>query len=303
MSNLKKSSRTKPQTWGNNWTEDKLSAFTKYVNAYLTIMDTNKSKYGWKTLYFDGFAGSGDLKKKGNATTEAVSPLLLELGIGEAETKVYKGAAERILSLQKKFDYYYFIDLNGESLKRLEDKLSSFHMDNRLVFREGCANENIKKLANALKKDKKLKALVLLDPFGMQINWESIELLRNTASDVWILIPSGVIINRLLEKNGELKHINKLCSFFGMTEEEIRQAFYSENVTQTLFGEETKTQKVQKPIRKITDLYIKRLQTVWTNVTPEPLIMKNKMNVEIFHFAFASNNKVGLNIAKEIIGK
>jgi len=88
-----------------------------------------------------------------------------------------------------------------------------------------------------------------------------------------------------------------------MTEEEIRQAFYSENVTQTLFGEETKIQKVQKPIRKITDLYIKRLQTVWKHVTPEPLIMKNTTNVEIFHFAFASNNPAGLGIAKDIIGK
>jgi three-Cys-motif partner protein len=193
--------------------------------------------------------------------------------------------------------------LNGESLKRLELKLNSFNIDNRLVFREGDANDNIQKMANALKQDKKLKALVLLDPFGMQINWESIELLRGTASDVWILIPSGVIINRLLDKKGELTNINKLCSFFGMTEEEIRKEFYTENITPTLFGEQTKIQKVQAPIKKITDLYIKRLQGIWKYVTPEPLIMKNSMNVEIFHFAFASNNQAGLKIAKDIIGK
>jgi three-Cys-motif partner protein len=296
--------KSKSTTWGNNWTEDKLSAFTKYVSAYLTIMDFNKNKYRWKTLYFDGFAGSGDLKKKGNTTAaKAVNSPLIDFGIEEAETKVYKGAAERILSLKNKFDYYYFIDLNGESLKRLEIKLSAFNIDNRLVFRESDANDNIKRMANALKKDKKLKALVLLDPFGMQINWESIELLKETASDVWILIPSGVIINRLLDRKGELTNINKLCSFFGMTEEEIRKEFYTKNISQTLFGEQTKIQKVQEPIRKITDLYIKRLQSIWKYVTPEPLVMKNTMNVEIFHFAFASNNSAGLKIAKEIIGK
>jgi three-Cys-motif partner protein len=227
----------------------------------------------------------------------------LDFGIEEAETQIYKGAAERILNLKNKFDYYYFIDLNENSLNRLQEKLIPFNMDHCLQFRKGDANDNIKKMANALKQDKKIKALVLLDPFGMQINWESIELLRGTASDVWILIPSGVIINRLLDRKGNLSNINKLCSFFGMTEEEIRKEFYKENISQTLFGEQTSINKVQEPIRKITDLYIKRLHGVWKHVTQEPLIMKNTRNVEIFHFAFASNNSVGLKIAMDIIGK
>ena len=41
--------------WGGQWTEQKLDAFTKYVEAYLTIL--GKHEY-WKTIYFDGFAGS-----------------------------------------------------------------------------------------------------------------------------------------------------------------------------------------------------------------------------------------------------
>jgi three-Cys-motif partner protein len=290
-------------TWGNSWTENKLNAFAKYVNAYLTIMDNNKMKYGWKTIYFDGFAGSGDLNKKGTPTpTETNDSLLLDLGIDETEAKVYKGAAERVLNIRKKFDYYYFIDLNKNSLEKLQEKLKPYKMDYGLHFREGDANDNIRKMAEALKKYKKLKALVLLDPFGMQINWESIELLKETASDVWILIPSGVIINRLLDKKGDLTNINKLCSFFGMSEEEIRKEFYTENVSKTLFGEETVTHKVSKPIRKITDLYIKKMQSVWKYVTKEPLIMKNTKKVEIFHFAFASNKSAGIKIAKDIIG-
>ncbi len=45
--------------WGGRWTEEKLDAFEKYVNAYLTIMNSYKEKYDWKLIYFDGFAGSG----------------------------------------------------------------------------------------------------------------------------------------------------------------------------------------------------------------------------------------------------
>jgi len=299
-----KHSVTKPKTskWGSDWTIEKLEIFKKYVDAYLAIMDANKNKYGWKTLYFDGFAGSGDCSRGVNNVESINKSLFLDFGIEDAETLVYKGAAERVLSLKRKFDYYYFIDMDGESLNKLQEKLRPFAMGYRLQFREGDANIYINELAAALKKDKKLKSLVLLDPFGMQINWESIELLKNTASDIWILVPSGVIINRLLDRKGDLTHINKLCSFFGMTEEEIREEFYTENVNTTLFGEVTNIQKKQAPIRKIVDLYIKRLRENWKYVTQEPLIMKNTRNVEIFHFVFASNNSAGLKIANDIIG-
>jgi hypothetical protein len=46
--------------WGGNWTEKKLNDFAKYVTAYLTIM---KNQQQWKTIYFDGFAGSGNRKE------------------------------------------------------------------------------------------------------------------------------------------------------------------------------------------------------------------------------------------------
>ena len=46
--------------WGGIWTEKKLNAFAKYVSAYLTIM----KNHHWKTIYFDGFAGTGNRKEK-----------------------------------------------------------------------------------------------------------------------------------------------------------------------------------------------------------------------------------------------
>ena len=300
----KKDIKTKPKSskWGNDWTIEKLEAFKKYVDAYLTIMDANKNKYGWKTLYFDGFAGSGDRDRKDDGIETENNSQLLDFNIEEDETNVYKGAAERVLNLKKKFDYYYFIDLEGKSLNKLKEKLSPYDMGYQLQFRDGDANKYIKELSSALKKNKKLKALVLLDPFGMQINWESIELLKDTASDIWILVPTGVIINRLLDRQGKLKNIQKLCSFFGMPEDEIRKEFYVENVYNTIFGEVTKIEKKREPIRKIADLYIKKMKGIWKHVSNEPLIMKNSKNIEIFHFVFASNNSAGLKIANDIIG-
>ncbi len=142
---------------------------------------------------------------------------------------------------------------------------------------------------------------MLLDPFGMQIDWESIASLKETRSDVWILIPTGVIVNRLLDKKAELKNIKKLESFFGLGESEIKAYFYKKERQQTLFGETEIVRKVEEPIEKIAQLYIERLNTIWKYVTNKPKVLYNKRNVPIFHFVFASNNQNAEKIAGQII--
>lgn len=283
--------------WGGQWTEKKLDAFAKYVSAYLAIMKNNPY---WKTIYFDGFAGNGDRKTKRN------SPLYQQLMLTEEEVKLYKGAAERVLTLPNNlsFDYHYFIDIKEESLKKLETKLSELQKtkENPFQYRSGDCNQWILKLAKAMSDQKHTYAsLVLLDPFGMQINWESIESLKDTRTDIWILIPTGVIVNRLLDKSCSLKYSQKLQSFFGLDEDEIIQFFYQKETQATLFGEEKIIKKVNGPIEKIAALYAQRLKTIWKFVTEEPLRLENSRGVPIFHFVFASNNESALRIAKQII--
>lgn len=280
--------------WGGLWTEKKLDAFAKYVWSYLAIM--KKASY-WKTIYFDGFAGSGNRKKLQE------TDLYRNLGLTIEEESVYKGAAERILNLRNNltFDYYYFVDTNKQALNKLEQKLSAHENDKKLIFRPGDCNEQLIRLADSLKSNK-YAALVLLDPFGMQIDWKSIEHLKDTRSDVWILVPTGVVVNRLLDKKGEITHINKLESFFGLSEQKIRHEFYLKSKQQNLFGEEVESiQKVLNPIEKIVSVYVKQLKSIWKHVTEDPLILVNSKNVPIFHFVFASNNRTALRIAKDII--
>lgn len=289
---------TEPQAeWGGPWTEKKLDAFSKYVAAYLTIM--KKYSY-WKTIYFDGFAGSGNRKEKCNTL------LYQQLQLTEQDERVYKGAAERVLTLPNNlaFDYHYFIDFKQESLDKLKIKLAELQKtkQNEFQYRAEDCNSELLKLSKALKdKKKNLAALVLLDPFGMQINWESIASLKGTRSDIWILIPTGVIVNRLLDRNCKLKHSGKLQSFFGLTEEEIKKHFYSSERKNTLFGETEIIQKIKNPIEKIAGLYANRLKTIWNFVTEKPLSLENSRGVPIFHFVFASNNQNAVKIAKEII--
>ena len=282
--------------WGGPWTEKKLDAFAKYVSAYLNIM---KKYPHWETLYFDGFAGSGD-----QSTKSCNNEVIKQLSITKQEERLYKGAAERVLTLPDNlsFKYHYFIDANKDSLDRLKIKLSDLQKtkEKEFQFRSGDCNEKLLELSNAMKKNNKLASLVLLDPFGMQINWESIASLKGTRTDIWILIPTGVIVNRLLDKACTLTHSPRLQSFFGLDEKKIIEYFYTTETQATLFGDEDIITKVNKPIEKIAAVYALQLKKIWNCVMDKPLVLKNSKGASIFHFIFASNNETALKIAKQI---
>lgn len=291
--------------WGGAWTEEKLEAFTKYVKAYLTIMNKYRDDCKWKLIYFDGFAGSGSRGEVEDSTDGEPSLFdASEIEISESEYNVYTGAAERVLQVDiRGFDFYYFNEKDEESLGALKEKLHPYNVANpKYQFRCEDANEELIKLSNALLSNKNRKALVLLDPFGMQLNWESIASLKNCGADVWILVPTGTIINRLLDGKGKLLFSDKLQKFFGLREEEIRSFFYENKIEATLFGDELICNKLPNTVHRIAELYVKRLKEIFKCVTEKPLVLNNTRGVPIFHFVFASNNPTALKIANDIVG-
>lgn len=114
-----------------------------------------------------------------------------------------------------------------------------------------------------------------------------------------------MIINRLLERDGSLKHIERLKSYFGMTKEDIEKVFYRKRFSEPdLFGEcHELIEKVKNPIAKIAELYVSRLKTLFEFVTEEPLVLENNHGLPIFHFVFASHNQTAVKIAQDIINK
>lgn len=72
--------------FGGNWTYRKVKIIEDYAKAYLQIM---KNRPYWRLLYFDGFAGSGEISIDG--------PL---------DSKVIEGAAKKIVAIKepKMFD-------------------------------------------------------------------------------------------------------------------------------------------------------------------------------------------------------
>lgn len=268
--------------FGGNWTEAKMEIVVSYAKAYLTIMD----KQSWaKTMYFDGFAGSGIIET-------------------DESEDVKKGTALRILDILEPspFDLYYFVELNEGHKTELEKRIQeNFFGRNAHVVNADC-NDKLMSMAKFLKENKNFRALVFIDPYGMSVNWSSIEALKGLGVDLWILVPTGIGISRLLKNDGNISEawLSKLEKFLGLGQEEIKAHFYKTKEQNTLFGIETIIEKEKNTVNKAGELYKQRLNTIFKFVS-ESFVMKNSTNSIMYHFMMATNNPTALKIANEVI--
>jgi len=168
------------------------------------------------------------------------------------------------------------------------------------------ANIVLEKLCN--KNWQKHRAIVFLDPFGMEVKWQTIENIAKTkAIDLWILFPFGIGVNRLLTNDISkmpLSWEKKLNDIFGT--DEWKNTFYKTTVKSSLFGEFEKTEKVAN-FNKIAQFYIDRLKSIFVGVIDKPMYLYNSRNNPLLVFCFASGNEKGsktaIKIAKDIIIK
>ena len=268
--------------FGGRWTEIKMDIFVDYAKAYLKIM--NRQPWA-KTLYFDGFAGSGLIDSSDDNDN-------------------IKGTALRILDINdpKPFDLYYFVEKDERNKTSLQQKIDhSYFGKNAHVVKADC-NQKLIDMSRFLKEHQEFRALAFIDPYGMTVNWKSIEVLQGLGIDLWILVPTGVGVNRLLKKDGNIREawFSKLEQFLGLSRIEIQNHFYSQVTIATLFGEEKFLNKEKSVIQKIGNLYAERLKTVFEFVS-DSFIMRNSTNSIMYHFMMATNNINALGIANDVI--
>lgn len=87
------------------------------------------------------------------------------------------------------------------------------------------------------------------------------------------------------------------------------ETLYTGTEHNTLFSPEPSTiyTKSSDPFGLISNYFIDRLRTVFADVAPNPLIMRNSANSPIFLLCFAAGNPNGapiaVRIAQHILGK
>lgn len=265
----------------NLWTKDKLDKVKHYLQSYSTALKDKP----FKRIYVDAYAGTGyvDIEKK-----EDNQLFLIESE--ELEVKEFiSGSATNALDVVPPFDEYIFIEKNEKRFSELGNLKNNFpNLADRIL--PVCQDSN-DFLQDFCKGDWRYKrAIVFLDPYGMQVKWKTIEAIAKTqAIDLWLLFPLGVGVNRLLKKDGNIDESQKnlLDEIFG-TKEWFKE-FFKEREIVGLFDTHTVLEK-KTNLESIANYYNKRLSSVFAGVAKNPLKLYNSKNNPLYLLCFAVGN-------------
>ena len=280
-------------SFGGDWSCVKLKIVEDYLRAYTTIM----TKRSFRFVYIDAFAGTGyQTFEREDNPNELMFPEL-----AEEETRYLDGSARISLKVEPGFETYVFLEKDEKRFAELE-KIQSEYSNKDIRLRNVDANDYLYSICSQYDW-KKYRAVVFLDPFGMQVKWTTIEAIASTrAIDLWYLFPLGIGVNRLLKKDGQISPTwqQKLDEIFG--EKDWVGAFYQTLIERTLFGEEIRTKKVGD-FTSITQYFVQRLNAVFPQVAHNPLQLHNTRNNPMYLLCFASTNATAKKIAEGILKK
>ncbi|MEH2480317.1 three-Cys-motif partner protein [Nitrobacteraceae bacterium AZCC 2146] len=164
---------------GGQHTELKLSIIEGYLRAF-TVALRPHFKDLW---YIDAFAGTGSRTvrtvRRGASLVEAPADEIVERR---------RGSAQIAIDTRPSFDFLVFIEKNRNYVAALND-LAAINLQRRIVVAEEDANTALRRLIATNSWDDK-RAVVFLDPYGMEVEWATLEAIASTrAIDVWFLFP------------------------------------------------------------------------------------------------------------------
>lgn len=259
------------------WSEVKLDIIKEYASAYSKILSaqTNPSFYH---IYIDAFAGAGIHKSKITGDFVLGSPL-------------------NALHVDPPFREYHLIDLKPDKVSFLSEMVSG--LQGVHIYKGDCNDILLKKVFPKVLFRKYRRALCLLDPYGLHLNWEVIKTAAEMRTiDIVLNFPVADMNRNVLWHNTEgvdPADIERMNSFWG--DESWREIAYC--TTGNLFGfpEKEDNETVAEGFRQ------RLLQGAGFKYVPKPLPMRNSQNAVIYYLFFASQKLVAEDIIKQIFDK
>jgi three-Cys-motif partner protein len=293
----KATSEGKAHSFGGDWTATKLAVLEKYLTAYTTALkDKPTHARPFRKAYIDAFAGTGyrSLRREEESSNSLLFPDLAD----KAPQQLLDGSARLALKTQPRFDRYIFIERDAARCAELEALKNEFpDLAADIRVEQGEANKEIQSICQ--KDWRSHRAVLFLDPYGMQVEWQTIKAIAKTeAIDLWLLFPLGIGVSRLLTRSGDIPagwrtRLDKLLGTQDWYEE-----FYRVEYKPTLFG--TDEERVVKATNDSIGRYFNdRLKTIFPGVA-EPGVLRNSANCPLYLLCFAAGNDAGAPIALKI---
>lgn len=286
----------KAHRFGGGWTDKKLAVLTRYLEAYTKALKDQP----FRKEYIDAFAGTGYRDDHRESTAAGAKGALLfpELAAVEPQA-LLDGSARLALRANPPFDAYTFIERNPVRCAALAELKSEFpRLSRRIEIRQGDANDQLRTIC--ARDWRSRRAVLFLDPYGMQVRWSTIQAVARTeAIDMWLLFPLGMGVDRVLPRSGDVpdswrRALNELLGTENWHEE-----FYRPDRSPTLFADDS--ERLTKASRETIGRYFNdRLASIFAGVAHRPGVLRNSMNSPLYLFCFAAGNKRGAPIAQRI---
>jgi len=257
-----------------NWSEIKLEIIEKYAAAYSTILSRQKNL---QHVYIDAFAGSG-------------------IHVSRSTGEFVPGSPLNALNVSPPFREYYLIDLERDKIAALQEPVGN--RPDVHILQGDC---NVLLLNDVLPKvayrDFR-RALCLLDPYGLHLNWQVLQRAGSMQSvEMFLNFPVADMNRNVLWRRDLHKvdptDINRMNTFWG--DNSWTQVVYS--TTGNLFGWPEKTGDNDTVAQAFRD----RLKTkAGFKHVPDPLPMRNSRGAIVYYLFFASQQPVADKIVKDI---
>jgi three-Cys-motif partner protein len=261
------------------WSELKLEIVEKYGTAYTNAFANQPSL---KKFYIDAFSGAG-------------------LHVSKRTRQQVEGSPARALKVLPPFDHFYFIDLDADKTAHL-NTLCGSRTD--VDIHTGDASLYLTQTVLPKIHYKKFnRALCLLDPYGLHLDWEAIaQAGQSRAVDLFINFPVMDMNRNAIWRNPNKTPqdgVDRMTRFWG--DQSWKQIAYVEDPQGNLF---TKPDILKQSNEAIVRAFRERLKSVaGFAFVPEPLPMKNSNNAVVYYLCFASQKPVAQKIIESIFAK
>jgi three-Cys-motif partner protein len=257
-----------------DWSELKLEIVEKYGAAYTKAFARQK---GLKKYYIDAFSGAG-------------------VHVSKRTGSQVEGSPARALKVSPPFDHFYFIDMNPEKTAHLAT-LCQGRGDVDIVT-DDATSYLTQTLLPTIQYKKFNRALCLLDPYGLHLDWGvMLQAGQSKAIDLLLNFPVMDMNRNAIWRapaNARKDGIERMNRFWG--DGSWRQAAYVESDQGNLFSAR---ELVKQDNAAIVKAFQNRLRTVaGFKFVPDPLPMRNSTKAVVYYLFFASQKPV----AKKIIG-
>ncbi len=254
------------------WSEVKIAILAEYAKFYNQILRSNRLH----SVYIDGFAGAGYHKAKGS-------------------DRIIEGSPARALGVEPAFGEYHFVDMNPARVGALAGLGGG--RENIHVYEGDCNEILIQHVFPQIRWENYQRALCILDPYGLHLDWHVIKAAADTqAIEIFLNFPVMDMQMNVFWSNPDRvteENRGRMTRFWG--DESWREAAYTP--VQGLFGEMTQ----KNPIDIITRAFQSRLkQAAGFEFVPDPIPMRNTKGAIVYYLFFASHNRTAHKIVNYI---